>query len=509
MSPEPADRSGSDASEEPAEPAQSARFAEPAMFAEPAEPARSARSAGATASRGVLGRGSIYTLGTAAPILANAMVVPVVTRLLGKGPYGVVATAIVIMQVAMMAGSLGMPSVITRQGILAKSGVAGARALLVRGSLMTVGLVAAVILTAPLWDRLVQVPLRNAALLALAASAFFVVVENAQALLRVLDRPGAFVCLSLTATLGGPLLGLALLAASPPVRSPERYLGGLVIGYAAAAVVGLALCLRGGRASRDRGDTRAALRMGLPVIPHLVALFLANGALVILAGHLYDLATAGRLQLALLVGGSPAVITSALNNSWAPIVYRAPEGDRGAVLAHTARDIATLTALVSGGVVLLSPWLMRLVAPPGFDPLQLVPAVAIVAFGCVLSVAYLANVHLVFAAGRSLWLSVITPLSLLAGLACAYLTGRENPILLSVGFPVTYASLAVGTALLRRYLHAATWSETALLVPTGLGLLLCTLGGVLPTTGTAALVRVLVAVLAVLGTLRLARKVLQ
>ncbi|MHB8274951.1 MAG: lipopolysaccharide biosynthesis protein, partial [Dermatophilaceae bacterium] len=456
---------------------------------------------GAAASKGVLGRGSIYTIGTTAPILANAAVVPVVTRLLGKPGYGVVAIAIVVIQVAMMAGSFGMPSVITRQGILARSGVAGARALLVRGSLMTVGLVAAVILTAPVWDRLVQVPLRNAVLLALAASAFFVVVENSQALLRVLDRPGAFVSLSLTATLGGPLLGLALLAQD---HSPERYLIGLTAGYAAAAAVGLFLCLRGGRPQRDRGDTRAALRLGLPVIPHLVALFLANGALVFLAGQLYDIAAAGRIYLALLVGSSPAVITSALNNSWAPIVYRAPEHERGAVLAHTARDITTLSALISGGVALLSPWLMRFVAGAGFAPLELVPAVAIVAFGAVLSVAYLANVHLVFAAGHSLGLSLITPLSLLAGLACAYLVGRQNLALLAVGFPTTYATLAVGTAWLRRHVGAVRWSETTLLLPTGLGLVLCGLGGLLPTSGTVALVRVAVAVLAGFGTLWLA-----
>jgi len=466
-------------------------------------------AAGAAASKGVLGRGSIYTIGTAAPILANLAVVPVVTRMLGKPGYGVVAIAIVVIQVAMMAGSFGMPSVITRQGILARSGVAGARALLVRGSLMTVGLVAAVILTAPLWDRLVQVPLRNAVLLALAASAFFVVVENSQALLRVLDRPGAFVSLSLTATLGGPLLGLALLASSAPVRSPERYLVGLGAGYAAAASVGLLLCLRGGRPKREPGDTRAALRLGLPVIPHLVALFLANGALVFLAGQLFDIAAAGRIQLALLVGSAPAVITSALNNSWAPIVYRAPDRERGAILAHTARDITTLVALISGGVALLSPWLMRFVADAGFAPLELVPAVAIVAFGCVLSVAYLANVHLVFAAGRSLGLSVLTPLSLLVGLACAYLVGRQDLVLLAVGFPATYAVLAVATAVLRRYLHAARWSETALLVPAGIGLVLCVLGGVLPTSGAVALVRVAVAALAGFGTLWLGRRVLQ
>jgi O-antigen/teichoic acid export membrane protein len=479
----------------------------------PSGPADPARSAGAAASRGVLGRGSIYTVGTVAPILANAAVIPIVTRLLGKDGYGVVAIALTVMWVAMMAGSFGIPSVITRQGILARSGVAGARSLLVRGSLMTAALMTVAILTAPIWeslvqakDPLVQAELRSAILLALAASAFFVVVENSQALLRVVDRPGAFVSLSLTATLGGPLLGLALLAGD---RSPVRYLSGLVAGYAAAAAVGLFMCLRGGRPQRDRGDTRAALRMGLPVIPHLVALYLANGALVFLAARLYDVPLSGRLQLALLVGSSPAVITSALNNSWAPIVYRAPDHERGAVLAHTARDIATLAALISGGVALLSPWLMRFVAPPSFHPLELVPPVAIITFGCVLSVAYLANVHLIFAAGRSLWLSVVTPLSLLAGLSCAYLAGQESWVLLAVGFPATYLMLAVGTAWLRRYVHAGSWNETALLLPTGLGLILCLLGGVLPASGTAALLRVAVAALAGLGTLRLGRRVLQ
>jgi O-antigen/teichoic acid export membrane protein len=466
----------------------------------------SAESAGPTASKAVLGRGSIYTLGTAAPILANAAVVPVVTRLLGKPAYGVVAIAIVVIQVAMMAGSFGMPSVITRQGILSRSGVAGARALLVRGSLMTAGLMAAIILTAPLWSPLVLVSMQRAVPLALAASAFFVVVENSQALLRVLDRPGAFVALSLTATLGGPLLGLALLSQD---RSPERYLVGLTVGYAAAAALGLVLCLRGGHRHRDGGDTRAALRMGLPVIPHLVALFLANGALLVLAGHLYNIATAGRLQLALLVGSSPAVITSALNNSWAPIVFRTPQHQRGAVLAHTARDIATLAALISGGVALLSPWLMRFVAGPSFAPLELVPAVAIVAFGCVLSVAYLANGHLIFATGRSLGLSLITPLSLLTGLTCAFLVGQQEPVLLAVGFPATYAALAVGTAWLRRHVHGVSWNETSLLFPTALGLVLCTLGGVLPMSGTIALVRVVVAAFAGLGVLRLARRVLK
>jgi RES domain-containing protein len=123
-------------------------------------------------------------------------------------------------------------------------------------------------------------------------------------------------------------------------------------------------------------------------------------------------------------------------------------------------------------------------------------------------VAYLANVHLVFAAGRSLGLSMITPLSLLAGLGCAYLAGRQNLVLLAVGFPATYLALAVGTAWLRRHVGAVRWSETALLLPAGLGLALCAFGAVLPTTGATALVRVAVAAFAGFGALRLTRRVL-
>ncbi|HEX8972941.1 lipopolysaccharide biosynthesis protein [Oryzihumus sp.] len=466
----------------------------------------SGSGAGAAASRGVLGRGSIYTLGTAAPILANVAVVPVVTRMLGAEAYGVVATAVVVIQVAMMLGSFGMPSVITRQGILTSSGVPGARALLVRGSLMTMGLTAVVLLAAPWWTGMLAEPLRVAIPLALVAGAFFVVVENAQSLLRVLDRPGAFAALSAAATLGGPALGLALLV---PDRSPERYLVGVAAGYAVAALGGLVLCLRGGRVQRERGDTRAALRIGLPVIPHLVALFLANGALVFLAGQLYGIAAAGRLQLALLVGSSPGVITSALNNSWAPIVYRTPENERGAVLAHTARDIGTLAAFVAGGVATLSPWLLRLVANAPFAPDELVPAVAIVTFGTVVSVAYLANVHLVFASGRSLGLSVVTPCSLLVGLLVALAVGRSDLVLLAVGFPATYASLAVGTAVLRRRVGSTRWNERVLVLPFLVGAVLCAAGSLLPVTGLPSLSRLLVAGAAGVGTLWLGRRVIR
>jgi hypothetical protein len=127
----------------------------------------------------------------------------------------------------------------------------------------------------------------------------------------------------------------------------------------------------------------------------------------------------------------------------------------------------------------------------------------------VLSVVYLANVHLIFAAGRSLWLSVVTPLCLLAGLAAAYMAGRESLVLISLGFPATYLGLAAATAWLRRHVGAAAWSETTLCVPLGLGLVLCALGALLPTSGAPALLRVAVAATAGMGTVWSARQVLR
>jgi O-antigen/teichoic acid export membrane protein len=436
--------------------------------------------AGATASRGVLGRGSIYTLGTAAPVLANAAVTPAVTRLLGVDAYGVVSVGIVVMQIGMMVAGLGMSAVITRHGLLGGSGQEGARTLLVRGLAMTAGLTAAALAVEPVWSPLIAPDLRRAVVIALLTAACYVGVEESQAFLRVLDRPLAFVSLSLLATLGGPCLGLVLILAGE--ATAERYLTGLLGGYAVAALVGVAITLRSGPRRHQAGDTRAALRMGLPMLPHMVSIFAANGGLVFLATALFGPDESGRLAVALLLGMSPGVVTAAMNNSWGPTVYRTPEPERGHVLEHTAADIGYLAATMAGGVALLSPWLLRIAAGPDFRPDELVPQVAVIAFGTVLSIGYLANVHLVFASGRTFGLSVTTPVSLGIGLALAAALSQVDVALLAVGFPLTYAGMAAGSAYLAHRVSRVRWHQRVLAAPLGLGAVYCAAGAVLPLT---------------------------
>ncbi len=445
------------------------------------------------ASRDVLGRGSLYTLASAAPILAAVIVTPFVTRILGAREYGVVAIALVIIPVVMMLAGLGMPAAVTRHGILERSGVGGARALVVQGTALSAIVIAVGAAAGPWWAPAVTgVEWRPALAYALVAAGGFVVVTNSQAFLRVLDRPLSFAALAAVAALGGPLAGLALLHVGG--ADADGYVAGLLTGYLVAAAAGIVLTLRGGRWRPERGDLRRALRLGMPTVPHQVALFLSNGALVLVATQALGVAGGGRLQLALLLGSAPAMVTAALNNAWAPVIYRTEPQQRGAALERTARDVAGLTAVLAGGVAVLAPWLMRVLAPASYAPTELVAAVGVAAIGSVLSVAYLANVHLVFASGRSAGLALVTPISLTVAVALAVLVSASGQLTaVAAGFPVAYLALALGTAWLRRQVSGTQWSEGSMLGPLLVGVVVCALGALLPAAGAAALLRLPVA----------------
>lgn len=469
----------------------------------PVEPPSPA-GASTAASKTVLGRGLLYTAGTAAPVLSNALVTPVVTRLLPADDYGVVATALVVIQVGMIVCGLGLAAAITRHGILEQSGVEGARSLVHRGAVAAALMAAVGAVLAPALGGLLGIEETAALLLALASAAGFSVVVNVQSYLRVLDRPLPFVLLSLGAALGGPVLGLlVLLVGDTP--SAARYLGGVAAGFLLTAVAGLALTLRGSR--HVPGDTRRALRVGLPTIPHQVAIYLASGALVLLAGQLYGTVEAGRLQLAVLIGSAPGVLTSSLNNAWAPVVYRTDAAHRGVVLERTGRDIAALAALAAGFVALMAPTLLRVVAPPSYDPAAMTPAVGLVAVGSVMSVLYLANVHLVFASGRSAGLALVTPAALVVGVAVAWVSGAVvSSSAIGVGMAVTYTAMAAGVAVLARRVSPTRWHESRLAAPLAIGVALCLVGAALPASGPWLVVRwVGSAALAVLSLLALRR----
>lgn len=459
---------------------------------------------GPSASASVLGRGSLYTVATAGPALAAVAVIPVVTRLLPVQEYDLVAVCLVIVQVGFILGALGMGAAVTRQYILAAEGVAGARGLVVQGTLLAVLLVGLATASGPAWTAaVVGRPFSVEIALALVACLGGAVMLLAQAFLRGADRPGAYVALAVLAGLGGPLVGLAAV-----VLVEERavlYLVGIAAGYLVAAAVGLVLVLRTGRTSATWAGLRTALRIGVPTVPHQVSLYVALAGLVVIADRV--LGEGGRANVALMIGAGATVVTAALNNAWAPIVYRTAPGRRGAVLTETTGTIAWLTVALGGLVALLSPWILGVAAPDSYEPTSLTVTVALAGAAALPSVFYLASGHLVFAGGRTGWLAVTTPLAVLAGLAwAALLAPRWGMSAIGSGYLVTYVALAVATTLVQRRVSTEAWWPPVLRWA-GLAWLCATAAGAwLPVDGVTSALRPALALLVTAAALVVVRR---
>jgi O-antigen/teichoic acid export membrane protein len=466
---------------------------------EPAEPAT------VSATRSVLGRGSLYTIATAGPALAALAVVPVVTRLLPVDQYDLVSVSTVVIQVVFILVALGLGAAITRQYILDADGAPGARGTVLAGAGIATVLTGLLVALGPWWSPLVLGrPFSTAVLLALVAGAGGAWRVLAQAFLRGADRPGPFVLLAVVASLVGPAAGL--LAVLLLTRSADVYLSGVAAGYLLAGALGLLLVARSGEIRLTWRGVRDALGVGAPTVPHQVSLYLALAGLVVVADRV--LGDGGRANVALTIGAGATVVTAGLNNAWAPVVYRAAPADRGRVLDETSRAIALVTVVLAGGVALLAPWLVRLAAPASYLPHELVPAVALACAAAFPSVVYLASGHLVFARGRTGWLALSTPLAVGCGLAAAAgLASAWGIAGIGGAYLLTYLLLALGTTVVQRKVAEHPWWPPVMPAVVALWIALGVAGAALPVSGAVATVRVAVAaLLAVAGVLALRRR---
>ena len=112
-------------------------------------------------------------------------------------------------------------------------------------------------------------------------------------------------------------------------------------------------------------------------------------------------------MLTLGIGG--AVLISAMNNAWAPAVYRAAPAERGAVLDDsTHRDRPCWRPASPARWPSRGRGCCASSRRPGTGPTNWSPRLAVVTAATVLSVVYLASGHLVFASGRTTALALVT-----------------------------------------------------------------------------------------------------
>ncbi|WP_146048040.1 hypothetical protein [Microbacterium sp. CJ77] len=383
--------------------------------------------------------------------MSTFAVTPFVVRALGADQYGVVGIGITLYQVGLVIVSLGFPAAITRHAIVGSSGPAGASGLTLVGAVGAILLGALAAATSGWWAGLVIEGQSPALLIApVVSSVGLGIVMLAQSFLRGVDRVREFVLLGMMAAILPPLSGLIFILGGE--ASAARYLWPMAIAHVTVGLIALLGVVRLCRPVIVAAEIRRSLWIGLPTLPHQMATSVLTVTLVVSAGSVVGVASAGALQLALLLGTAPMVVIGAFNNAWAPLIYRTPDDDRKRVLTETTWLVSMLCLVLVTGYASVAPLLAFFIG--GAAGASILPPSLVAAAGASFMVVYLAHVHLVFLRGRTWPLALTTPTSVAVALAVVYLvlhvTGVDDLRLFALALPLFYGLQSVAAILLAR-----------------------------------------------------------
>jgi len=398
--------------------------------------------------REVVGRGSVYTIATVAPILVTLLITPLVVRLLGTAQYGYVGISITTYQAVAVILPLGLPAAVTRHALIERSARAGAAGLVLLGAAIAVVIAIPVGLTSPLWGAILFGGVGWLLVWPVISSVGLAWMALGQSMLRADDRARTFVGLGWTMAIAPPATALALCVLTG--ADVIVYLAALASVQVLVGAMAVWLSCRGTHVATSTQEARGALRIALPTVPHQLAMASLGVATVAIVTSMGGVAAGGQAQLAFLLGTAPLTILGALNNAWAPMVYRSSEEERGQLLRSTTAVIALIGLALIAAFCLCVPWLaLILVGSAHSAPLTV--AALITASGAGFMVLYLANIHLVFVSGRTSLLAVTTPASLLIGVAVAFAVSAASGVamLAVIVVPVFYGLQYLASVALR------------------------------------------------------------
>lgn len=376
------------------------------------------------AGRKLLGQGSVYAVATVAPILVTLGLTPVLTRLLGPFEYGLVGVSITLYQLGAVLLGLGFPTAITRHAIVEKSGLGGARGIAATSALLAVLLAVVLLAAAPLWSPLMMpAGHRELVVWPVISAVGLSALTASQSMFRASENVRAFTAFAaLSAVLP---IGLGLVYVWLTDATAANYLPFVAMGHLVVGALSLFWACRGSSLKITPQETVAALRVGLPTVPHQVASSLLLVVVVAVTVASSGVAIAGGLQLAITLGSTPMVLLGAVNNAWAPMVYRSPSAQRTALLGSTFRTVSLFVLLLLTGFAVVGPLVIHLVGGPVADQPGVVQSAMVVAAATVAMSGYLVNTHLVFLSGRTGLLALTTPLAAAAAVTLAAIVAGQ------------------------------------------------------------------------------------
>jgi O-antigen/teichoic acid export membrane protein len=337
---------------------------------------------------------AIYGLGGLVSRILAVLLLPLYTRYLSPSDYGKVETLIALTTVIGIVLRMGIHAAFFR--FYFDSAEPGHRRLVLRTSfwftmgMATAGLVAGLLLSAPIADLLFGSPedseLVMAAFVGLWAGMNY---EQLTSLFRVEERSVAFVSASLAnvlLTIGATLLLVVVLDQGPVGVVVGNFTGTLLV-Y--AALVGYRREQLG--LQFDRSLLREMNRFGIPLVPTALFLWTTNFSDRLFLVSLADTTEVGLYSVGVRIASAMVLLLTAFRLAWPAFAYSIEdEGEATRTYAFVLTYLVLVTTWVATGLALLSPWIVGWLAAPAFEDASRVVgplAFAAVAFGAYIVVA--------------------------------------------------------------------------------------------------------------------------
>ena len=347
----------------------------------------------------MFGRDTRYLVAYAFQMITAIGLTPVVTRVLGPANYGEFAADLAILWMLVVTIDLGLDVGISKT-YAGADGPSRAKRLM-SFALLCIGLIVVTGLASiSLWSGLLGFSDRRQAVLVVVWSGIASATLVAMAMLRCLDRFGAFATVSLLQSVGA--LGAGIVVAFSRTRSPNDVLTGAIFVQAIAFAVGLATTRPRLPRRKDFRWIADAVEFSLPLVPQQVGYLLMISVDRVIVHKYLGAEPTGRYQVAYNVGAMAILLMTFMNQAWLPRVFAISDvPQRLQVLADSRDGLYRLLIPVSLGLGLGGPIALQLWAPASFRPdgLKLVTLLVVVsAFGWCASQA---SMRMLLADGRS------------------------------------------------------------------------------------------------------------
>jgi O-antigen/teichoic acid export membrane protein len=200
-------------------------------------------------------------------------------------------------------------------------------------------------------------------------------------------------------------------------HTSTAYLAGMALGSLVAIVLGIILSRPLLLRLSDRQILVAAFGLAVPLISNGVAYqVLILGDRIVVQSKLGEFAV-GRYQLAYNAAGLVILSIVLLSQTWLPRLFAIKDVTlRKIVLAESRDALYRLVIPLIIGVCLAAPVVLRILAPPSYRTNQLLLVVSLVAISAIPFSAYMADMRLMVAFGRTRALLWATPLAAAANI---------------------------------------------------------------------------------------------